>query len=139
MERRVEDPTYPLQPDRTASRYNFRRMTFAGNQTVSHIPTDLAASAAQAGLQAREVVAQRDARRAAQANAVARQVKSVTDAGNTVETTDSDDQVFIDAEGQGSQGRAPDEDGQSQDQTPDPPRSSVPSESDCPVHLDIEA
>lgn len=114
-------------------------MAFAGNPTVSHIPNDIAASAAQAGLQAREVSAQRDARRAAQANAVARQVKSVTDAGNTVETTDSDDQVFIDAEGQGSQGRAEEETEEAVDQAADSPIPSPPPDADGALHLDIEA
>jgi hypothetical protein len=106
---------------------------------VSHIPNDIAASAAQAGLQAREVAAQREARRAAQANAVARQVKSVTDAGNTVETSDSDDQVFIDAEGQGSQGRATEEDEESTDQAADAPVPTTPQDADGTIHLDIEA
>jgi hypothetical protein len=106
---------------------------------VSQIPTDIAASAAQAGLQAREVAAQREAHRAAQAGAVARQVKSVTDAGNTVETTDSDDQVFIDAEGQGSQGRTPEQDEEAIDSNDGSPLPGVPADPNGTGHLDIQA
>ena len=128
-----------MQPERIARRYTFRQTKFAGNLIVSHIPTDLAASVAQAGLQAREVAAQREARRAAQANAVARQVKSVTDAETTVETSDSDDQVFIDAEGQGSQGRANEEDEEASDPPTDSPTNAAAGDPGGPMHLDIEA
>lgn len=105
---------------------------------MSQIPSDIAASAAAAGLQSREVATQRDARRAAQSQAVARQIKSVTDAGNTVETTDSDDQVFVDAEGQGSQGRTF-EDQDSSSNNSAAPDSSASSDPSGPFHLDIEA
>jgi hypothetical protein len=72
---------------------------------VSGIPSDIAASAAQAGLQAREVTKDREAQRLGQAHAAARQVKTAHDADTTVETTDADTAVFADAEGQGGQGR----------------------------------
>lgn len=54
----------------------------------------------------REVSREREAHGAGQAQAATRQLKTVDDAGTTVETTDADSRVFADAEGQGGQGRA---------------------------------
>ncbi len=73
---------------------------------MAEIPSNLASSAAQSGVQSREVARARDASRANTSAAVDRQVRSVEEAGTTVDTEDADSQVFSDAEGSGSQGRS---------------------------------
>lgn len=73
---------------------------------MSAIPPDIAGSAAQAGYAARDASHGREVDRTAQANAAARQARAVSDAADSVETTDGDTAVFTDAEGAGSQGRA---------------------------------
>lgn len=72
---------------------------------MTHIPSDLSVSAAQAGLQAREVSKDRDVKRAGESHAADRQLKTIDEAGSTVDTEDADVAVFTDAEGGGSQGR----------------------------------
>jgi len=106
---------------------------------MSQLPSEIAASAAQAGLQARQITNQREARRAGQGHAANRQVKTVDEAGSTVETTDPDNQVFTNSEGQGSQGRASEESEPSQTPTPAPPESGVQTDPDGTQHVDIEA
>lgn len=107
---------------------------------MSQVPSDIAASAAQAGFQARQLLDQRDARRAGQVHAAARQVKTVDEAGNTVETTDNDNQVFTNAEGQGSQGRAFEEDPPTAPAAASPPDPrGVRTDPDGSLHVDIEA
>jgi len=63
------------------------------------------ASAVQAGFQSRESTRTRDAGRNEQSHAANLQLKSVSDAAGMVDTTDADNQVFVDSEGAGSQGR----------------------------------
>ncbi len=106
---------------------------------MSQIPSDIAASAAQAGFQAREATKDREANRAGQSHAATRQVKTVDDAGTTVETTDADTAVFADAEGQGSQGRHTDE--QPEATTPNEPTkdSGITTDLDGRLHVDLEA
>jgi len=107
---------------------------------VAEIPSDIATSAAQAPFQARETVKEREVRRAGQAHAANRQVRTVDEAGTTVETSDADAQIFTDAEGQGGQGR------QLDDETNPPPkeptsdlRKGVSADKDGQLHLDLEA
>jgi len=107
---------------------------------VAEIPSDIATSAAQAPFQARETVKEREVRRAGQAHAANRQVRTVDEAGTTVETTDADAQIFTDAEGQGSQGR------QLDDESNPPPkeptgdhRKGITADKDGQLHLDLEA
>lgn len=105
---------------------------------MSAIPPDIVGAAAQAGFAAPEASRVRDADRSAQANAAARQQRAVTDAADSVETSDGDTAVFADAEGAGSQGRAFEE---SQTAEPDAEAQAVSEgeyEIDTP-RLDIEA
>ena len=90
--------------------------------------------------QAREVNADRDARRAGEADAASRQANTVTEAGSTVETSDADVAVFSDAEGGGSQGR-PFEEGPP---SPLPDEASgnpggITRDADGNLHVDLEA
>ena len=64
------------------------------------------ASAMQAGFQSRESTKIRDARRNEQTQSASQQLKSITDAAGMVDTADAGNQVFVDSEGAGSQGRA---------------------------------
>ena len=77
---------------------------------------------------------------AGQAHAANRQVRTVDEAGNTVETTDADARVFTDAEGQGGQGRQLEE---RAEPTPDEPAANEPkgftTDRDGQMHLDLEA
>jgi len=106
---------------------------------VAEIPSDIAAAAAGAPFQARETVKEREVRRAGQAHAANRQVRTVDEAGNTVETTDADARVFTDAEGQGGQGRQLDEEAHGEKDQPPPARSGITTDKDGGVHLDLEA
>lgn len=107
---------------------------------MAEIPSPIAASALQAGFQAREVGRERDAAQAGPAAAANRQVKSVDEAGTTVETADADARVSTDAEGSGSQGRAF---GESEEQTDEsPPQcsdSGIRRDPDGQLHLDLQA
>ena len=107
---------------------------------MAEIPSDIATSAAQAPFQARETVKEREIRRAGQAHAANRQVRTVDEAGTTVETTDADAQIFTDAEGQGSQGRQLDDESNLPPQEPTPDhRKGVTTDNDGQLHLDLEA
>ena len=106
---------------------------------MTEIPSDIASSVAPATFQAKEVSKDRAARHAGQAHATERQVKSVDEAGSTVETTDSDVAVFSDAEGAGSQGREgekpePESPEQQQDAT-----KGITRDDDGQIHVDLEA
>ncbi len=109
---------------------------------MAEIPPDLASSAAQAPVQAREALKEQAARRAGQAHAANRHIRAVDESGVIVETGDSDNQVFADAEGTGSQGRQP-----SDDESPaaaadtDPPDADrgITRDADGQLHLDLEA
>ena len=106
---------------------------------MSSIPSDIVSSVAGAPLTSREVARDREAAGAAQAHAASRQTKAITDAGDVVETTDSDAQVFTDSEGAGSQGRH----SESDEQQPKPenpnPAPGITRDQDGRVHLDLEA
>jgi len=72
---------------------------------MADAPPPIAGSSLQAGFLANEIGKDREARRAGEANSARRQNVSINEAGDIVETTDSDSRVFTDAEGGGSQGR----------------------------------
>ncbi|MCH8149318.1 MAG: hypothetical protein IH987_15265 [Planctomycetes bacterium] len=110
------------------------------DSNMAEIPSDIPASAAQAGYQAREVGRARDARSAATANASNQRARAVDEAGNTVDTEDNDNQVFADAEGSGGRGR-PFEEGNPTDD-PDAGEESktgVTKDDDGQLHIDLEA
>ena len=107
---------------------------------MAEIPSDIPASAAQAGYQAREVGRARDARSAAQANAAIRQARAVDESDTTIDTEDSDNQVFSDAEGSGGQGRSFEEDNpkDAHDAT-DESKIGISKDDDGTLHIDLEA
>ena len=108
--------------------------------SLSQIPSDIAASAAQAGFTAREASREREASGAGQVHAATRQVKVVNDAGTTVETTDADSRVFTDAEGQGSQGRPFDDQTKSEQQDdPSAVEPGITTGEDGHMHIDLNA
>lgn len=107
---------------------------------MAEIPSHIASSAAQAGFQSREVGRDRDAQRAGQAAIAQRQIKSVEEASDTVETTDSDTRVTSDSEGAGSQGRTSEQElpkDESSETQETPP--GVTEDDDGHLHLDLEA
>ncbi len=107
---------------------------------MTDIPPALPSSAAQVGLQGREVAKERIARDAGQSDAVNRKVKSIDEAGSTVETNDEDVAVFADAEGTGSQGRAVEEkDDAAEAEDGGGSSGGVTEDDDGHLHLDIEA
>ncbi len=107
---------------------------------MTEIPSDIASSAAQTGFKAGEVSKERAAHRAGQAAAASRQVKASDETDVTVETTDSDTQVFSDAEGGGSYGRAPEEEAHEQDsEAPEATGNGITTDDDGRMHLDLEA
>jgi len=105
---------------------------------MSSIPSNIVSSVAGAPMQSREAARERESASAGQADAASRQTKAITDAGDVVETTDSDAQVFADSEGTGSQGRHSEG-----EQTPaqDEPvaRRGITRGDDGQIHLDLEA
>ncbi len=107
---------------------------------MAEIPSHIASSAAQAGYQARVIGRERDAGKAGQANIVERQVKSVEEASDTVDTSDSDTRVTSESEGSGSQGRAFEEEKVEDElsENQDSP-SGVTEDDDGHLHLDLEA
>ena len=107
---------------------------------MAEIPSDISTSAAGAPFQARETVKEREVRRAGQAHAVNRQIRTVDEAGTTVETTDADARIFTDAEGQGSQGRQLDDGSQPPSEQPTADdRKGITTDKDGQPHLDLEA
>ena len=106
---------------------------------MAEIPSDIPASAAQAGFQANEVNKEREARRTGQVQAAHRQVKSLDEADGTVETTDADTAIFTDAEGTGSQGRTHEEEAQDQSQNPEQSQKGITTGDDGQLHVDLEA
>ena len=106
---------------------------------MSEIAPDLPSSAAQTGVQAREVAKEREARRAGQAHAANRQVKTVDEAGSIVETGDDDMAVFTDAEGSGSQGRPFEEEKSSPESADESTAKGITRGEDGQVHVDLEA
>ncbi len=107
---------------------------------MAEIPPDISSSAAQAGFQAREVAKERDARRIARSDAANRQLKSVDEAGRTVETNDDDVAVFSDAEGAGGQGRAFEEGDEPTAEKDDPTAATgITRDDEGQFHVDLEA
>jgi len=108
---------------------------------VADIPP-IHASAVQAGFQARESGQARDARRNEQTQAANQQIKSVTDATGMVDTMDADNQVFVDSEGAGSQGRAFEESSTDEDEPCDESvdqREGITRDQSGTLHIDLEA
>jgi hypothetical protein len=105
---------------------------------MSEIPSDIPASAAQAGFQAREVGKEREAHRVGNADAGNRQIKSLDEADATVETTDNDTRVFSDAEGGGSLGRQPEQESADHDTDSAADGQGITRDNDGQLHLDIE-
>ena len=108
---------------------------------MADIPPSVIGSSIQAGYQQADVAKSRDAERADQTRAARRGVKSVDDAGTTIETGDDDTAVFTDAEGAGGQGRhAEEEAGEAQtDEAQTDPNGGDSTDGDGPQHIDIEA
>ncbi len=106
---------------------------------MSEIAPDLPSSAAQTGVQAREVAKERDARRAGQAHGASRQIKTIDEAGSTVETNDDDMAVFTDAEGSGSEGRAFKEEKATPESTDESTAGGITMGKDGQLHVDLEA
>lgn len=107
---------------------------------MAEIPSNLASSAAQSGVQSQEVARARDASRANTSAAVDRQVRSVEEAGTTVDTEDADNQVFTDAEGSGGQGRSFEEGTSAEGgQGEEASDSGITKDDEGQLHLDLEA
>jgi hypothetical protein len=73
---------------------------------MSAVPPNLSASVLQSNLVQRQAAGVRDAERNQRAGAERQQARAVDQADSTVETADDMTEVFTDAEGSGSQGRA---------------------------------
>lgn len=107
---------------------------------MSEIPPDIASSAAGAPIQAREVMKEREARRAGQAHAADRHVRTVDEADSTVDTDDADTQVFADAEGTGSMGRELEgEAGDTVQPSADNSENGIVHDDEGRPHLDLQA
>ena len=106
---------------------------------MAEIPSDISSSAAQAGFQANEVSKEREARRTGNIQGSNRQVKSLDEAGETVETKDADTAIFTDAEGTGSEGRENEEDTKDQPEDSDAAENGITTDGDGQLHVDLEA
>lgn len=106
---------------------------------MAEIPSDISSSAAQAGFKANEVGKEREARRAGNIQGSSRQVKSLDEAGETVETTDADTAIFTDAEGTGSEGRENEEETVDQSEDADAAQNGITTDGDGQLHVDLEA
>jgi len=90
---------------------------------MSAVPPNFAASALQSHLTQRQVSSVRDAERNQRASADHQQARAIDQADSTVEMTDESSQVYTDAEGAGSQGRAfsnPEDESVPEEQEPAP-------------------
>ncbi len=105
---------------------------------MTGIPSDIGASAAQAGYQAREVAKARDAARASGTNAANRQVNSIDEASDTVDTSDDNTQVYADAEGAGSMGKQHEETEEDK-KTEQEAEDGIVRDDQGQLHLDLEA
>lgn len=105
---------------------------------MAEIPSDIASSAAQAASKARDVAKVRDSHNTGRAQAGKRHIEAIDDAGSMVDTEDADARVFAEAEGSGSQGRAPDE-AEVEETAEKPPNEGVTRDDDGQLHLDLEA
>ena len=108
---------------------------------MSGIPSDIAASSLQAGYQAREAAKLGSKERSGTAGADGDRTRRVDEAGEVVETSDNDTQVYADADGAGSQGRAAEEEAaEATAEEPTPPESDgLSHDADGHPHLDLEA
>lgn len=73
---------------------------------MSSVPPNLSASVLQSNLVQRQAAGVRDVERNQRASADRQQARAIDEAGSTVETADDTTEVYTDAEGSGSQGRA---------------------------------
>ena len=106
---------------------------------MAEIPSNIASSAAQSGVQSQEVARGRDAARTNTSNAANRQIQAAEEAGSTVDTEDADNRVFTDAEGSGSEGR-PFEEGAAQREGGEKgPDDGITTDENGQLHLDLEA
>ncbi len=107
---------------------------------MTQIPSDIPASAAQAGFQANDIARERETRRAGQADASRKQARSIEEAGSTVDTDDADVAVFGESEGAGSQGREENE-AADEEPTEDNPgqKHGITKDDDGQIHVDLEA
>jgi len=108
---------------------------------MAEMPPPINASAAQAGFAAREAGKERDARQVGRVDAARRHVQSVDDAQTSVDTEDADTAVFTESEGQGSQGRTPDDEVSSNAPEADEKgtENGVRQGDDGRLHIDIQA
>lgn len=105
---------------------------------MSAIPPDVLGSAIQAPSTQRDIARVRDVERTAQSSASRTQARAIDEAATLVETSDNDTQVYADAEGSGSQGRAPD--GRDEPGAePELDRTSVERPPAPPARLDLQA
>ncbi len=102
---------------------------------MSAIPPNPLASVLQSPLAQGQAAGIRDVESAQRASAERRQTRAVDASDSTVETTDNDTQIYADAEGSGSQGRAFSENPQQTDSDDEAPSSDAPQGR----HLDLEA
>ncbi|HNQ22307.1 MAG TPA: hypothetical protein PKK06_04365 [Phycisphaerae bacterium] len=107
---------------------------------MSQIPSDIAASAIQAGYHAKDTAEARDARAAARTHADPAQPNKVGEAGEIVETDDRDAEVYADAEGTGSQGRSfSTPEAQSEEESPQESTPGITTDADGHLRVDLEA
>lgn len=106
---------------------------------MAEMPSNIPASAAQAGFQANEVSKEREARKTAKSQTASKQLKALNETSGVVDTTDTDTAIFSDAEGTGSQGRAFDEEDQELTSQEDKPQNGISTDIDGQLHLDLEA
>ena len=105
---------------------------------MAEIPSDIAASAAQAGHHARDVAEARDARGGGLQQGAGPRGNKVGEAGEVVETDDRDAEIYADAEGTGSQGRSSEEAEEQQEAEGETTEGVTTDENGRP-HLDLEA
>ena len=109
---------------------------------MADIPPSVIGSSIQAGYQQADVAKSRDAERADQTRAARRGVKSVDDAGTTIETGDDDTAVFTDAEGAGGQGRHAEEEGgeaPTDESHEKETTNGISTDGDGKPHIDLQA
>lgn len=101
----------------------------------SAVPPNFAASILQSNLTQRQVTAVRDSERNQRVSADRQQARAIDQADSTVSMTDDSSEIYTDAEGAGSQGRAFSE--------PQPDASTEPdvesATGDEGQHLDLSA
>ena len=108
---------------------------------MSGIPSDIAASSLQAGYQAREAAKIGSKERSGTTGADGGRTRKVDEAGEVVETSDNDTQVYADADGAGSQGRSVEEEGAGapEEESTTPESDGISHDADGQLHLDLEA